>query len=89
MSNKHDEMENQSTFFGVSKSGAESLFGLFIINVFVGLYNHCIQKRPEKKDFIEQDVLPSRAEEAREGETSCSIKSFFSGLFWMQCLFIM
>ena len=30
--------------------------------------------------------VPARfAEEAREGETSCSIKSFFSGLFWMQC----
>ena len=27
------------------------------------------------------------AEEAREGETSCSIKSFFSGLFWMQWLY--
>ena len=35
-----------------------------VLNVFVGLYNHCIQKRPEKKDFIEQDVSPSRASSA-------------------------
>ena len=35
---------------------------------FVGLYHHCIQKRPEKKDFIKykQDVLPSRASSAKQ-----------------------
>ena len=49
------------------------------VNVFVGLYHHCIQKRPEKKDFITNRTfrphgLPQQklfAEEAREGETSC------------------
>ena len=29
-------------------------------------YRHCIQKRPEKKDFIEQDVSPSRASSAKQ-----------------------
>ena len=40
--------------------------GTGVMYVFVGLYNDCIQKRPEKKDFIEQDVSPSRASSAKQ-----------------------
>ena len=40
--------------------------GSFSVNVFLGLYHHCIQKRLEKKDFIEQDVLPSWASSAKQ-----------------------